>query len=260
MLPWKRPWRSHSCSSLRNQTLSSALCIWQSFVRRSPLVYRIMDFPGRKLPDMPYSALLDSTVDTCLRQSTSLCFLLVVMHLALCSLACRPFVADNSGSARLVLLVPKQLALCSLSWSSGPRCATSWPVWTRRTENSPVAPQQAPCIWQSLVRCWSCLRCTGLWTVLGDDSRNGFHIQHSFLGSTVDTSSASVYEACWKNSHVLCVKVAGPAILECSRGRDSRQLQFLVVWTRSLTCPLACREHCGFSAVAAHRQGLGAEI
>ena len=101
--------------------------------------------------------------------------------LALCSRACRPFVADNSGSARLVLLVTKQLALFSPFPSSGPRCATSWPVWTRRTENSPVAPQQAPCIWQSLVRCWSCLRCTGLWTLLGDDFWNGFRMQHSLI-------------------------------------------------------------------------------
>ena len=31
-------------------------------------------------------------------------------------------------------------------------------------------------------------------------------------------------------------------------------------WTRLLTCPLACREHCGLSAVAAHRQGLGADF
>ena len=82
---------------------------------------------------MPYSALLVSTVNTCLRHSTSSCFLLVAMHLALCSLACRPFVADNSGSTRLVLLVTKHLALYSLFPSSGPRCATSWPVWTRRT-------------------------------------------------------------------------------------------------------------------------------
>ena len=143
VLPWRRPWRSHSCSSLRNQTLSSALCIWQSLVRCSSVEYRILDFSGRNLPDMPYSAVPGSTVDTCLRQSSSSCFLLVAMHLALCSLACRPFVADNSGD--------KQLALYSLFPSSGPRCATSWPVWTRRTENSPVAPQQAPRIWQSLV-------------------------------------------------------------------------------------------------------------
>ena len=31
-------------------------------------------------------------------------------------------------------------------------------------------------------------------------------------------------------------------------------------WTRLLTCPLACLENCGLSAVAAHRQGLGAEV
>ena len=69
---------------------STALRIWQSFVRCSPVEYRIMDFSGRILPDMPYSVLLDSTVDTCLRQSTSSWFLLVAMHLALCSLAlCR---------------------------------------------------------------------------------------------------------------------------------------------------------------------------
>ena len=151
------------------------------FVRCSPVEYRIMDFSGRILPDVPYSALLGSTVDTCPRQSTSSCFLLVVMHLALCSLACRPFVADNSGCARLVLLLTMQIALFSPFPSSGPRCATSWPVWTRRTENSCVAPQHAPCIWQSLVRCWSCLRCTGLWTVLGDNSRNGFRILHSLV-------------------------------------------------------------------------------
>ena len=111
---------------------STTLRIWQSLVWCSPVEYRIMDFSGRKLPDMPYSVLFGSTVDTCLRQSTSSCFLLVAMHLALCSLACRPFVADNSCSTRL-LLVTKHLALYSLFPSSGPRCATSWPVWTRRT-------------------------------------------------------------------------------------------------------------------------------
>ena len=47
VLPWRRPWRSHSCSSLRNPTLSTALRIWQSLVRRSPLVHRFMDSCGR---------------------------------------------------------------------------------------------------------------------------------------------------------------------------------------------------------------------
>ena len=37
-----------------------------------------MDFSGRKLPDMPYSALLGSTVDTCLRHSTENCGLFYV--------------------------------------------------------------------------------------------------------------------------------------------------------------------------------------
>ena len=87
------------------------------------------------------------------------------------------FVVDNSGSARLVLLVTKQLAPFSPFPSSGPRCVTSWLVWMRRTEDA-VAHLQAPCISQSLVWCWSGLRCTGLWTVLGDDSRNGLRIQH----------------------------------------------------------------------------------
>ena len=161
--------------------VSTAPCIWQSLVRCSPVEYRILDFSGRILPDMPYSALLGSTVDTCLRQSTSSWFLLVAMHLALCSLACRPLVAGNGGSARLVLLVTKQLVLFSPFLWSGPRCATSWPVGTRRTENSPVAPHQAPCIWHTLVRCWSCLRCTGLWTLLGNDFWNGVCMQHSLV-------------------------------------------------------------------------------
>ena len=47
VLPWRRPWRSHSCSSLRNHTLSTTLRIWQSLVRRSPLEYRIMVSSGR---------------------------------------------------------------------------------------------------------------------------------------------------------------------------------------------------------------------
>ena len=34
VLPWRRPWRSHSCSLLRNQTPSTTLRIWQSLVRR----------------------------------------------------------------------------------------------------------------------------------------------------------------------------------------------------------------------------------
>ena len=37
--------------------------IWQSLVPCSPVEYRIMDFSVRILPDMPYSALLGSTVD-----------------------------------------------------------------------------------------------------------------------------------------------------------------------------------------------------
>ena len=161
----------------------------------------------------PYSALLGWTVDTCVRQSTSSCFLLVAMHLALCSLACRPFVAHNSGSTRLVLLGTMHLALYSLFPSSGPRCATSWPVWTRRTENSPVAPQQAPCLWQSLVRCWSCLRCTGSWTVLGDDSRNGFRIQHSLVRQ-------------WIQVRRQFTRLVGKISHGCSS------------WTRLLICPL----------------------
>ena len=80
------------------------------------------------------------------------------------------FVVDNSGSARLVLLYTKQLALFSLFSSSDPRCATSWPVWTRRT----VAHLQAPCICSHLfgVR----LAEVYLWTLLGDDFQNGFRI------------------------------------------------------------------------------------
>ena len=46
VLPWRRPWRSHSCSSLRNQTLSTTLRIWLSLVWCSPVEYRIMDFSG----------------------------------------------------------------------------------------------------------------------------------------------------------------------------------------------------------------------
>ena len=46
VLPWRRPWRFHSCSSLRNQTLSTTLRIWQSLVRRSPLECRILQDSG----------------------------------------------------------------------------------------------------------------------------------------------------------------------------------------------------------------------
>ena len=55
-----------------------------------------------------------------------------------------------------------------------------------------------PCTWQSLVRCWSCLRCSGFWYFPGDDFRfvSVFSAQ---LGSTVDTCIASVYVAFWKN-------------------------------------------------------------
>ena len=98
-------------------------------------------------------------------------------HHILGAMRCVPvlvgFVVDNSGSARLVLLVTKQLALFSPFPSSGPRCATSWPVWTRRTENA-VAHLQASCICSYLfgVR----LAEVYLWTLLGDDFRNGFRI------------------------------------------------------------------------------------
>ena len=38
-----------------------------------------------------------------------------------------------------------------------------------------------PCIWQSLVRVSSCLRCSGLWTFLGILFRNGFRLRHSLV-------------------------------------------------------------------------------
>ena len=34
---------------------------------------------------------------------------------------------------RLVFMVTMLLALCSLPWSAGPGCSSSWPIWTRRT-------------------------------------------------------------------------------------------------------------------------------
>ena len=121
----------------------------------------------------PYSALLGWTVDTCVRQSTSSCFLPVAMHLA--------FVFPCLSAFRRR---QQWQYTAGFAGDDAPRAVFSFPV---------VRPK----IWQSLVRCWSCLRCTGLWTVLGDDSRNGFPYS-TLLGPTVDTSSASFYEACWK--------------------------------------------------------------
>ena len=69
----RRPWRSHSGSSLRNRTLSTTLRICQSLVRCSPLEYRILDFSAEMLSgNVPFSALVGSTLDTCLRLSMGL--------------------------------------------------------------------------------------------------------------------------------------------------------------------------------------------
>ena len=45
VLLWRRPWRSHSCSSLGNLCLATFPCIWQSLVRCLPSD-RILDFSG----------------------------------------------------------------------------------------------------------------------------------------------------------------------------------------------------------------------
>ena len=69
VLPWRRPWRSHSCSSLRNQTLSTALRIWQS-VRRSLLIYKFMDSSGRYFWMFPVSSAICFNTGHTLRQFT----------------------------------------------------------------------------------------------------------------------------------------------------------------------------------------------
>ena len=83
------------------------------------------------------------------------------------------FVVDNSGSAWLVLLVTKQLALFFPSPASGPRCVTSWPVWTRRTES---CSSTSPLYLTVTCSVYVLPRFTGLWILLGDDFRNSFRI------------------------------------------------------------------------------------
>ena len=84
------------------------------------------------------------------------------------------FVVDNSGSARLVLLVTSNLPRFPPFSSSGPRCATSWLVWTRRTEC--CCSSTSPLYLTVTCSVFVLPRCTGLWTLLGDDFRNGFRI------------------------------------------------------------------------------------
>ena len=115
------------------RTLSTTPCIWQSLVRCSPVEHAVFSaswFTNGYMTTSVYVVVLLADSDA--PRAVFPCM--------------SAFVADNSGSARLVLLVTKQLALFSPFPSSGPRCATSWPVWTRRTENAPVAHLQAPCI------------------------------------------------------------------------------------------------------------------
>ena len=57
----------------------------------------------------------------------------------------------------LVWLVTMHLALCSLLASPGPRCAASWPIWTRRTFSSCARRHS----WQGHVHSWFYwLRCS----------------------------------------------------------------------------------------------------
>ena len=88
--------------------LSTAPCIWQSLVlfgscRRNTV--RVSS--GRRLPEMPYSALLGSTMDTCYFQFTEafvrIAFYLVWTHFT-----------PRSQCSGLVLLVSTHFALCSL--------------------------------------------------------------------------------------------------------------------------------------------------
>ena len=107
-------WRFRSCSLSTSSSSSSVVA------HRLILMVGCLTFGGRCsccARSSSFSAMACAWPDCWLR----------------CTPRCVPFVADNSGSTRLVLLVTKHLTLYSLFPPSGPRCSTPWPVWTRRT-------------------------------------------------------------------------------------------------------------------------------
>ena len=78
---------------------------------------------------------------------------------------------------------------------SGPGCSASWPVWTVLAG----AGFLRPCIWQSLVGCWSCLRSTfagfsGRWLQFLCLVRQRIHVHVS-------------PRRLWGNSHIIYVKM-----------------------------------------------------
>ena len=171
---------------------------------------------------------------SCCARSSSFSAMACAGLVCLCSLDCRPFVADNVGSTRLVLLVTKHLTLYSLFSSSGPRCAASCQGWTRRTvtrcipvvvqrpipmvfcsedhRNSPIAPQHGD-------RCPCCtgragflvsgshlydIRCSPVeYRIMDLSGRSQEWFRYStLLGSTVDTCSGQSTRRFGRISHV----------------------------------------------------------
>ena len=116
----------------------------------------------------------------------------------------------------------------------------SWPTWTRRTV-AVVFTRRVLLVTLHLVLCSLFRAWTRSLTSLPGPPET---LQLLYIDKVVDVL-------------VVPVQLSSAVVKETA---ELPQLQFLVVWTMSLTCPLACWEHCGFSAVAAHRQGLGAEV
>ena len=124
VLSWRRSWRSHSCSSLKNRRPLFPDCrklpIFRSCTSSGSLSScRDAEVHPHGLCDHGDSPVAFGHGGQCpcyaVRAGFHLCALFVVcghgtcmagllvtLHPAVCSLACRPLVADNSGSTRLV--------------------------------------------------------------------------------------------------------------------------------------------------------------
>ena len=115
-------------------------------------------------------------------------------------------------------------------------------VWWKLLGSDPEVwrLRDVPCIWQSLVRC-SVFACG----VFSWEFASGNFYVFSALWFDSGYMSASVYEASVRLSHVLYVKVAGPAVLECRRGGGSRAPTVAARRILDSCCmPVVCNDRC----------------
>ena len=123
----------------------------------------------------PYSALFGSTVDTCVCQSSEAWGLLVVMHLALCSLLVCCIMAGMDQQEQFVY------------WSC-PRRTGYWFFWEMTSMSSVFSAQLGSKVDTCTASVYgACEACVSVFSAQ--------------LGSTADTCSASVYEAFLEEFH-----------------------------------------------------------